>query len=533
MKSKIIRVKHLFITIFCSVIILSSTLCIHSFIFKYPRYLGNHEIVYDSNGKILSWMTPQEQSFHDTVEIAWNFVKNKVPIEPSGYKGYMISCSFDIFNNPGYATYNDLDMAGLFGEFVDSLIPYYAYTGDWSYVEVVREMLDHALMYGLTPENWEWPNMPYAWSPGGDHIYSGRIEPDKAGEFGLGLLKFYHLTGDVEYLNAALRIADVLANTVRQGNIHQAPWPFRVSPENGEILAQYTGNVVGELNFLDELIDLSLGNISGYQRARDIARSFLLEHVIPNNDWRYYFEDYGDDVPTKSEFNADETVRYLLNNRDWDPNWQSHVLSIWKWVEDILGEHAWDEYGVLPISEQTVDLYFGEFSHTARHASVKAQYSAITGDENFKDAAFRLFNWATYGVQEETGFIIFSANNLDNTEIWYTDGYADFIRHFMTGIGYIPEWSEPGSTHLVRSSSIVQNIIYAQNNIQYITFDAKAPSIDVFRLNFLPSKIQAGSSSLTLQSNLNCSGYTLSTLENGDYILTIRHDGEKVIKIVE
>ena len=528
---KKVKIHRIIQSFFLIIVVLSSLLCIYSLTIKHPHVLGNHVIRTDSQGKILSWVTPQANAYGIVVDISWDFIKNKVPIEPCGYKGYMISCSYDIFNNPGYATYNLLDMAGLFGEFVDSLIPYYAYTGDWSYVEVVREMLDHALIYGLTPDSWVWPNMPYAWSPGGEYNYSGRIEPDKAGEFGLGLLKFYQLTNETKYLDAALDIADVLALKVRQGNATHAPWSCRALPEDGQVLVQYTGNVVGELNFLEELIKLSLVNVSDYINARDIARSFLLNHVIPNNDWRYYFEDYADDIPTKSEFNADETARYIMNHRDWDAVWELHVNSIWKWVEEILGEHTWDAYGVLPISEQTVDLYYGEFSHTARHASVKAQYAAITNNSDIKEEAFRLFNWATYAVQPTTSFVLFSANDLDNTEIWYTDGHADYIRHFMTGMSYFPEWAPPNESHLVKSDSIVQNVIYSVNYINYTVFDASISCIDIFRVNFTPTSLIAGSTPLNLQADLSSLGYTLTALENNDFILKINHTGENSVSI--
>lgn len=512
-------------------LVLSSALCINSILIKHPSTLGNHIIEQDAQGNIISWITPQANMFDTIVNSAWDFIKNKAPTETCGCKGYMISCSFDIFNKPGHATTNNLDMAGLFGEFVESLIPYYAYTGDWSYVEIVREMLDHALVAGLTPSTWVWPDMPYAWTPGGNLTYSGRIEPDKAGEFGLGLLKFYELTNDSKYLNATIQIANVLAEKVREGNSSASPWPFRVLPQDGTILVNYTGNVVGELNFLDALIALNLGNTTAYIRARDIARSFLLNYVIPNNDWRNYFEDYADNIPTKSEMNADETARYLMNNQEWDPNWRVQVQSIWKWVDDILGEHEWDAYGVLPISEQTADIYFGEFSHTARHASVEAQYAAITGDSQIKDQAYRLFSWSSYALQPGTEFVLFSANNLDNTEIWYTDGYADFIRQYMTGLSFFPEWAPANETHLVQATSIVKNITYSATGVDYTTFSALNSSIDTFRINFIPSSIKAGNSNLTIQSDLTYPGYTLTPLGNGDYILKIQHMGENHVVI--
>ena len=42
-----------------------------------------------------------------------------------------------------------------------------------------------------------------------------------------------------------------------------------------------------------------------------------------------------------------------------------------------------------------------------------------------------------------------------NANQWFTDGYGDYIRHFMTGMGAVPEWSPANQTHLLRSSSVM------------------------------------------------------------------------------
>ncbi len=42
-------------------------------------------------------------------------------------------------------------------------------------------------------------------------------------------------------------------------------------------------------------------------------------------------------------------------------------------------------------------------------------------------------------------------------EIWFSDGYTDYIRHFMEGLAAIPEWVPVGN-HLLKSSSAVQKM---------------------------------------------------------------------------
>jgi hypothetical protein len=46
-------------------------------------------------------------------------------------------------------------------------------------------------------------------------------------------------------------------------------------------------------------------------------------------------------------------------------------------------------------------------------------------------------------------------------EFWFSDGYADYIRHFLAGMASVPEWSPPGEDHLLRSSSMVGKVSYA------------------------------------------------------------------------
>jgi hypothetical protein len=87
-KAKIQRIIQSF---FLIIVALSSVLCIYSLTIKHPRILGNHVIETDSQGKILSWITPQANAYDTVVDISWDFIKNKVPIESCGYKGHIIS----------------------------------------------------------------------------------------------------------------------------------------------------------------------------------------------------------------------------------------------------------------------------------------------------------------------------------------------------------------------------------------------------------------------------------------------------------
>ena len=63
--------------------------------------------------------------------------------------------------------------ASTFGEFVDSLIAWYPYSGDRRAIAAVQEMLDYQLAHGTTPARWSWSRVPFATSCAG-HRKFGR-----------------------------------------------------------------------------------------------------------------------------------------------------------------------------------------------------------------------------------------------------------------------------------------------------------------------------------------------------------------------
>ena len=200
--------------------------------------------------------------------------------------------------------------------------------------------------------------------------------------------------------------------------------------------------------------------------------TWLMSFPMQNNQWAQYFEDMPitTDTHNWNQVNAGETAKYLLRHPESDPLWQSHVASITAWVEGTFGNPQVG--GATPISEQ-IDFMVAMGSHTSRYAAVNALLYEATGSTAAKEKAYRAFNWATY---------ITDANGVNNTgptydRLWFTDGYGDFIRNFMIGMGAVPEWSPPAESHLLKSSSVVTSVSYAPTQISYTTFDAAATDV--------------------------------------------------------
>jgi hypothetical protein len=163
-------------------------------------------------------------------------------------------------------------------------------------------------------------------------------------------------------------------------------------------------------------------------------------------------------------------------------------------------------------------------SHTSRYASVNALWYEKTGDAAAKEKAFRSFNWATYMCHENG-----AVNDLavEDQTIWFSDGYGDYIRHFVAGLGSAPEWAPPGENHLLRSSSIVQSVSYLPEEVNYQTYDSD--SNEVLRLNFTPRRVLSDGQELPKRADLERAGWTFDA-EQG--VLRVRHLGSHVVRVL-
>ena len=110
-------------------------------------------------------------------------------------------------------------------------------------------------------------------------------------------------------------------------------------------------------------------------------------------------------------------------------------------------------------------------SHTARFANLSALYAEQTGDAVYREQAFRSYNWASY-MAEENGTVTNGFDRPDYyNQCWFTDGYFDFVPHFIDGMASLPEYAPADTDHLLRSSSVIQEISYQPYHISYRTFD--------------------------------------------------------------
>ncbi|HVQ30651.1 MAG TPA: hypothetical protein VMV21_13770, partial [Vicinamibacteria bacterium] len=215
---------------------------------------------------------------------------------------------------------------------------------------------------------------------------------------------------------------------------------------------------------------------------------WLEAHAFRNGGWANYFEDlFWLPQPTNlNQYNPGEMARYLLENPGRDPAWRDHSRNLLEWIERTFGGDTEKEpglqWGAVTVSEQ-VEYQYKMGSHTARFASALALWSERTGDLEARAKAFRSFNWASY-MCDRRGVVQVGPVE---TSHWFSDGYGDYIRHFMVGMGAVPEWAPAGQDHLLRSSSVVTDVAYAPGTVRYRTFDAQGE--EVLRLSFAPASV--------------------------------------------
>ena len=440
--------------------------------------LGYHEIKTDASGKIVPWYGsgPSEAYDHD-VRLLFAFWKNMRNC-PNGVPMYM---QHQVWKP------DKEDPRGLGGDQINMALSswtlLYGYLGDPAVRDNMKYMADYWLAHGMSAKSDLWANLPYPYNTelhsgtydGDMRAGKGFLQPDKAASFGAELVSLYKMTGNQQYLQAAVAIADTLAAKVKPGDGDNSPWPFRVHAKTGEVhhvvksgktsVASYTTNYGGALTLFDDLITLKQPNAARYAAARDTVAIWLKNYPMKTNKWGPFFEDISTEMFSNTEINADTMARYILEHPSWDTNWKKDAAAILDWSYQSFANHEWDKFGVTAINEQTVYKVPGN-SHTSRHAAVELLYCETTADMTLKDAAIRRLNWATYMVD------IDGKNRYPRDDNWLTDGYGDYVRHYLRAMASFPELAPDDQNHLLRTTSVIQDITYASDSITYAKFDA-------------------------------------------------------------
>jgi hypothetical protein len=525
-----------------------------------PDSICGRKLVRNDKAEVLGWFNPQVPgaTYDKVIELASGFIKN-APVEPkTGLPMYLVtSC----FRGPDMTPGKNIEAedwpnnpASNFASMVQSLaVLYRVYSGDSSYLRVVQQMLDYALENGTTPGEWEWANVPYSSADAFSKIYQGAtryekdgmrgdglhgIEPDKVGELGYAYLRFYEITNNTKYLDAAIHCADALTKNVRINPVNlstyalvalsPSPWPFRVNARTGVIISNYCSNVLEPIKLLTELvriqsrIGLPKEKSVLYEKTMQSCWDWIYSKTGPMTTfiWNGYFEDIPNDpeMINRVQNTPIELCKYLIDHPEKDRAIDTDVPSLIHWVAN-----AFKTEGLDAIREQTW-CYEPMGSHTARYGSACALYYERTGENWYKNQAYRFLNVASY-MTHDNGIVAVGPNW---PGAWFIDGYGDYIRHFIDAMSAIPEWAPAGENHLLKSASVIQEIKYSPEKISFTSFDNLSGV--TFRLASKPRLITVNGKKLEQGKIPGSECWIWKSFSNGG-MLKMNYSGGNVVEI--
>lgn len=487
-----------------------------------------------ADGSILPWFSADKGASYDTVLLlVWNFWKN-METDSNGLKYYM--------NHQVWKP--EHDMRGLGGDQINMALSswalLYAYTGDASVVENMKYLADTYLERSLSASADKWPFIPYPYNTViHSGVYDGDMrngrditQPDKAGTFAFELTNLYKITGNKKYLDAAMRIAETLLKHLQKGDKKRSPLPFRVNAKTGETgslfdnmgsgnrvePALYTANWTGTIQLFEALMNLDEANRVRYEQAFNTLLEWMKAYPLKTNKWGPFFED----IPgwSDTQTNAITFAMFILQHPDLFPDWKQDVKGIIDWTYAELGNHEYEKYKVVVMNEQTVYRVPGN-SHSSRQASVELMYAGQSGDTAYTTNAIRTLNWATYTVAGD------GRNRYIRDDIWLTDGYGDYVRHYIRAMAALPELAPADRNRLLGSTSVIAEISYSRQQIKYSTFNAS--SFETLRLTKKPARVSADGSDLAETTPVDSDGWTWSPLNKGGVLKISKTQGKRVV----
>lgn len=473
-----------------------------------------------TDGSILPWFSSDRGQSYDTVlMLVWHFWKN-METDSNGLKYYL--------NHQVWRP--EHDVRGIGGDQISMALSswalLYAYTGDYEIVENMVYLADNYLARSLSKPGDSWPDIPYPYNTDvHSGVYDGDMrngtgitQPDKAGTFGYELVNLYKITGNSKYLDAAKKIAHTLASKIIEGDSIRSPLPFRVNAVTGEIgslfdsndnsrkvrPALYTANWTGTMMLFEEMRKLDPVNDKMYGRSFNVFLEWMKENPLRTNKWGPFFED----IPgwSDTQTNAVSFAMFIMNHRELFPTWKEDVKGIFDWTYRELGNNEYQKYKVTVMNEQTVYRVPGN-SHSSRQASVELMYADLSGDASYTENAVRTLDWATYTVASD------GRNRYIRDDIWLTDGYGDYVRHYLRAMAVRPDLSPENENHLLGSSSVVRSIRYSDSSIDYQTYDTV--STEILRLTTKPSAVKMGNIRLPETEDMELQGWSWLPLESG------------------
>jgi len=220
----------------------------------------------------------------------------------------------------------------------------------------------------------------------------------------------------------------------------------------------------------------------------------------------------------------------MMEHQGYFPNWQNDVRNILS----LFLNHT----SVNPKSNG--DVFQGAWAHPESSdccgrslwygpmelASVWARYGVEADSEWAREIARRSQLLATYDVLPNGRSMDVIDGRSEVNDSWFKIAHPMALDYVLKTMAWEPDvMGANRENHLLRTSEVVKKVFYEKGTVVYATYDAPPGSIDVLRLAYSPTSVNANLKSLAHRSNLKANGYTIHPLAGGDAIVSIRHDG--------
>ncbi len=515
------------------------------------RYYA-HDIVADKHGVIAPWYEGQNGQMDFRIQTAWETLKRYPWLGPPRCEitlpEYLLSSFWEI-GPAGDIRTKPLDDwmngdRGQLASYVLYVMPeYYRYSGDRLAIAHATMEADAFLRFALTDERHPWPRFPISvptkGKPYGQCDRKGFMQLDLAARAGWGLLRVYQLTGDARYLDAVKHWGNLFAQK-RKNAPGECPWDRYANFEDMDWKGKdnkMTGGVIWMLYMLDELIRLGhTGADNSIVEARDAARQYLRDTLLPvwwvNDTWGRQYWDWACpvQVPNITAFVA----RYMMDHKDYFPNWRvdcRNIMSLCINRTCVSPQSRGGVYhGAWAYPESCGCCGLCLLAGPQLMVEAWARYGVEADSEWARELARRQMILATYdctptGVAEDNidGGVITNGN-------WFEAAHLGPLKISLGTMRWLPELFAPSrENHIVRSSAVVNGVMYGKDRIAYSTFDAPAGTVDLLRLAFAPEAVKLDGRAIAPRSDLSENGFATRTLPDGDCLVSIRHDGARKV----
>jgi len=515
-----------------------------------PAYYA-HPAELDSNGVIAPWYHGLNGQLDERLNIAVNVYKRYPWVNQP--KAVMAAPDF-IYNShwsikddgtiliPPTTDWMCGDLCQRAWSIVKGLTAYYQYSGDPIAFIYIPRVVDYILDYGLTDEKADWPLFPIS-TPTRGKAYgkcdpAGRNQLDLCAITGTEVLRAYKLTGNPRYLHMAEHWGEVFAAKCQFAHPDLSPWNRYVDPSVVGWSDVLTGTTSIIVDFLDDLIQLGhRGKDDAIVKARDAGRRFLNERMLPlwwiDDTWGRTYWDWDNPMMCGMvSMCADHFMKYPAAYPNWQPDLRNMLSLVWNRNSADPKSHGEVYSGAWALPETSVccgtSLSYNQY--TAGPTLIR--YGVLAHNEWAREIGRRMMIMATYdslpnGVVKDGLF-----GEQVATGEWSNLAHPWPLCQVMEALAWLPrEFGPNRENHIMRSTSVVQEVSYEKGKIIYRSFDAPAGTEDVLRLSFRPTAVHADRHRLDERRDLGKNGYTIDPLPNGDCIVTLRRDGYKQVII--